>query len=174
MLAMLAPAAVMSFTAAADDDPRARKIMEEAFNRRYRWNEAFKGFWAEFLSPGGKDGRGHQGRRHQAARQRRGRMRRRRCQEACERDRCEHGHSHSPSSFEKAFGSCSFAIAGEGAHGGTKIAITGHGFFKDFTVKEGNIIENHGGHDAMSTEVKVQQIVWLAASGKTLPRHTPS
>ena len=28
------------------------------------------------------------------------------------------------------------------SHGGTKIAITGHGFFKDFTVKDGNIIPN--------------------------------
>ena len=63
-----------------------------------------------------------------------------------------------------------FAIAGDGTRGGTKIAITGHGFFKDFTVKDGNIIENHGGHDAMSSEVKVQQIVWMAQSGKTLPR----
>ena len=101
-------------------------------------------------------------------------MRRRRCQEARERDRRQHRHSHRASSFEKAFGSCSFAIAGEGAHGGTKIAITGHGFFKDFTVKEGNIIENHGGHDAMSTEVKVQQIVWLAAAARRSLAHMPS
>jgi hypothetical protein len=74
------------------------------------------------------------------------------------------------SSFEKGFGSCTFAGAGTGAHGGTKIAIEGHGFFKDFTVKDGNIIENHGGHGEMSSEVHVQQIVWLAESGKTLPR----
>ena len=74
------------------------------------------------------------------------------------------------SKFEKAFGSSSFAIAGAGAHGGTKIEILGHGFFKDFTVKDGNIVENHGGHGEMSSEVKVQQIVWMAESGKTLPR----
>ena len=55
-------------------------------------------------------------------------------------------------------------------HGGTKIAVSGHGFFKDFTVKDGNIIENHGGHGAMSSEVKVHQVVWMADSGKTLPR----
>ncbi len=49
LLALLAPAAVMSLSAArADDDPRARKMMEEAFNRRYRWNESFKGFSADF------------------------------------------------------------------------------------------------------------------------------
>ena len=64
----------------------------------------------------------------------------------------------------------SFAIAGEGAHGGTKIALEGHGFFKDFTIKDGNIIENHGGHGEMSSEVKVHQVVWLADSGKILPR----
>ena len=49
MLAMLALAAVMSLSAArADDDARARKMMEEAFNRRYRWSEGFKGFSADF------------------------------------------------------------------------------------------------------------------------------
>ena len=47
---------------------------------------------------------------------------------------------------------------------------TGHGFFKDFTIKDGNIIENHGGHGEMSTEVKVHQVVWLADTGKILPR----
>ena len=31
----------------ADDEPRARKMMEEAFNRRYRWSENFKGFSAD-------------------------------------------------------------------------------------------------------------------------------
>jgi hypothetical protein len=30
------------------DDARARKMMEEAFNRRYHWNENFKGFSADF------------------------------------------------------------------------------------------------------------------------------
>jgi hypothetical protein len=74
------------------------------------------------------------------------------------------------SSFEKAFGSAAFAIAGDGPSGGTIIALTGHGFFKDFTIKDGNIVANHGGHGEMSSEVKVQQIVWLAESGKTLPR----
>jgi hypothetical protein len=173
MLVMLAPAAVMSLSAArADDDPRARKLMEEAFNRRYRWNEAFKGFSADFsFSRAGKTVKGtikadatkpHGGVAVE-------------CDDAdvkklvSETVASTVTHTRA-SSFEKAFGSCSFAIAGEGAHGGTKITITGHGFFKDFTVKDGNIIENHGGHDAVSTEVKVQQIVWLAESGKTIPR----
>jgi hypothetical protein len=173
MLAVLAPAAVMSLSAArADDDPRARKMMEEAFNRRYRWNESFKGFSADFtFARAGKTVKGtikadatkpHGGVAVE-------------CDDAdvkklvSETVASTVTHTRA-SSFEKAFGSCSFAIAGEGAHGGTKITITGHGFFKDFTVKDGNIVENHGGHDAMSTEVRVQQIVWLAESGKTIPR----
>jgi hypothetical protein len=173
MLVMLAPAAIMSLSAArADDDPRARKMMEEAFNRRYRWNESFKGFSADFtFARAGKTVKGtikadatkpHGGVAVE-------------CDDAdvkklvSETVASTVTHTRG-SSFEKAFGSCSFAIAGEGAHGGTKIAITGHGFFKDFTVKDGNIIENHGGHDAMSTEVRVQQIVWLAECGKTIPR----
>jgi hypothetical protein len=73
-------------------------------------------------------------------------------------------------SFEKGFGSSTFAIAGDGTHGGTKITVSGHGFFKDFTIKDGHIIENHGGQGQMSSEVKVRQVVWMADSGKTLPR----
>ena len=75
------------------------------------------------------------------------------------------------SSFAKSFGSASFAIAGEGA------PITGHedrsygprllqGFRQS---KDGNIVENHGGHGEMSTEVKVQQI----ASGRRLRQDLP-
>jgi hypothetical protein len=173
MLALIAPAAVMSLSAArADDDARARKMMEEAFNRRYRWNEGFKGFSADFSLV--REGKTVKGTIKADATKPHGGV-------AVECDDAEIKklvsdtvastvtHTRA-SNFEKAFGSCSFAIAGEGPHAGTKIAITGHGFFKDFTVKDGNIIENHGGHDPMSSEVKVQQIVWLADSGKTLPR----
>ncbi len=173
MLALLAPAAVMSLSAArADDDPRARKMMEEAFNRRYRWSESFKGFSADFaFNRAGKTVKGTI--KADATKPHGGVVVE--CDDAdikklvSETVASTVTHTRA-SSFEKAFGSASFAIAGEGAHGGTKIAITGHGFFKDFTVKEGNIIENHGGHDPMATEVKVQQIVWLAETGKTLPR----
>jgi len=63
-----------------------------------------------------------------------------------------------------------FSIAGDRTHGGTKIAVSGHAFFKDFTVKDGNIVENHGCRDEMSSEVKVHQVSWIADSGKTLPR----
>ena len=75
-----------------------------------------------------------------------------------------------PLQFDKTFGDCTFAIEGEGSRGGTKIKLSGHGFFKDFTIKDGNIIENHGGHGEMSSEVTVHQVVWMAESGKTLPR----
>ncbi len=173
LLALLAPAFGLSLSAArADDDARARKMMEEAFNRRYRWNEGFKGFSADFTFS--REGKTVKGTIHAEATKPHGGVTVE-CDDADVKklvsDTIASTVTHTrASSFEKGFGSCTFAIAGDGAHGGTKIAITGHGFFKDFTVKEGNIIENHGGHDAMSSEVKVQQIVWMADSGKTLPR----
>ncbi len=173
MLALLAPATVLSFSAArADDDARARKMMEEAFNRRYRWNDGFKGFSADFSLI--REGKTVKGTIHADATKPHGGVTVD-CDDADVKklvsDTVASTITHTrASSFEKGFGSCSFAIAGDGAKGGTKIAITGHGFFKDFTVKDGNIIENHGGHDAMSSEVKVEQIVWLVDSGKTLPR----
>ena len=146
--------------------------MEEAFNRRYHWNEGFKGFSADFSYT--REGNAVKGTIKADATKPHGGVAVE-CEDAevkklvSETVASAITHTRA-SSFEKAFGSCTFAIAGDGAHGGTKIAITGHGFFKDFTVKDGNIIENHGGHDAMSTEVKVEQIVWLASTGKTLPR----
>ncbi len=146
--------------------------MEEAFNRRYRWNEEFKGFSADFSFT--REGKTVKGTIQADATKPHGGV-----TVECDDDDVKKLVSDTvastvthtrASSFDKGFGSCTFAIAGDGTHGGTKIAITGHGFFKDFTVKDGNIIENHGGHDAISTEVKVQQIVWMADSGKTLPR----
>ncbi len=173
MLALFAPAAVMSLSAArADDDARARKMMEEAFNRRYRWNEGFKGFSADFSLV--REGKTVKGTIKADATKPHGGVTVE-CDDADIKklvsDTVASTVTHTrASSFEKAFGSCSFAIAGEGAFGGSKIAITDHGFFKDFTIKDGNIIENHGGHEGMSSEVKVEQIVWLVKSGKTLPR----
>jgi hypothetical protein len=173
MLAVLGAATVMSLTVArADDDPRARKMMEEAFNRRYRWNEGFKGFSADFSFT--RDGKTIKGSVKADATKPRGGVVVQ-CDDADVKklvsETVASAVTHTrASSFEQTFGSCSFAFAGDGARGGTKIAITGHGFFKDFTVKEGNIIENHGGNDAMSTQVEVQQIVWLADCGMTIPR----
>ena len=49
VMAMLSLAIGALLTPAlAQDDTRARKMMEEAFNRRYRWNESLKGFLADF------------------------------------------------------------------------------------------------------------------------------
>jgi Protein of unknown function (DUF3386) len=173
MLALMAPALVLSLSAVrADDDTRARKMMEEAFNRRYRWDDGFRGFSADFSFT--REGKTVKGTVHADATKPHGGVTAE-CDDADVKklvsDTVASTVTHTrASSFEKGFGSCSFAIAGDGIHGGTKIALTGHGFFKDFTVKDGNIIENHGGHDALSTEVKVQQVIWLANSGKTLPR----
>ena len=173
LLALLAPAAVMSLSAArADDDSRARKMMEEAFNRRYRWNESFKGFSADFSFA--REGKTVKGTIKADATKPHGGV-------LVECDDADVKKLVSETVASTVTHTRDFQLregirlvllrdCRGGRHGGTKIAITGHGFFKDFTVKEGNIIENHGGHEAMATEVKVQQIVWLAETGKTLPR----
>ena len=156
----------------AQDQARARKLMEEAFNHRYRWNESLKGFSADFtVTNEGKTTKGSikadLGKPHGGV------------EVTCDdeqvkklvQDTVASTVTHTrAASFEQGFSSCGFSIAGEGVHGGTKIALSGHGFFKDFTVKDGNIVENHGERGEMASEVKVHQIVWIAASGKTLPR----
>src|SRR4029078_6810888 len=120
-----------------------RRIKEEAFIRLYRWNESLKGFSADFtLSREGKTVKGslkadvtkpHGG-----------------VEAVCDdeevkklvQDTVGSTVTHTrAASFDKAFGSSTFAISGEAAHGGTKITLTGHGFFKDLTVKDGNIVQ---------------------------------
>jgi hypothetical protein len=170
---MLVLAACATLTPArADDDVRARKLLEEAFNRRYRWSDQFQGFSADFTVT--REGKTVKGTVKADATKPHGGI----TVECADADikklvsdtvGSTVTHTHT-STFESSFGSCTFALAGEGSHGGTKIALTGHGFFKDFTVKDGNIIENHGGHGEMATEVKVTQVVWIAESGKTIPR----
>jgi hypothetical protein len=165
--------ALSSFAqAGGGDDARARKLLEEAFNRRYRWPENFKSFSADFSFR--RDDRTVQGSVKADVTRMHGGV-----EVTCDDEDVKKlvqntigstvTHSRA-SRFDKTFGDCAFAIAGEGARGGTKIALSGHGFFKDFTVKDGNIIENHGGHGAMSSEVSVRQVVWMAETGKTLPR----
>lgn len=174
MLAVMAISAVGSITtpARADDETRGKKMMEEAFNRRYRWSESFKGFSADFALT--REGKTVKGSIKADATKPHGGVTVDCADEEVKKlvsDTIASTVTHTrASSFDKAFGSCSFAIAGDGAKGGTKIALTGHGFFKDFTVKDGNIVENHGGHGEMSSEVKVEQVVVLVESGKTLPR----
>jgi Protein of unknown function (DUF3386) len=170
-VAGLAGAAVTSF-ARAQDDTRARKLMEEAFNHRYRWGENLKSFSADFTLT--REGKSVKGSLKADVTQPHGSV-----SVECDdpevkklvSDTIGSTVTHTrASSFEKGFGSCTFSIAGDGVHGGTKLALSGHGFFKDFTVKDGTIVENHGGHGEMSSEVKVHQVVWLAECGKTLPR----
>jgi len=154
------------------DNPRARKLMEDAFNRRYRWGEDFKGFSADFSYR--REGRTVQGTVKADANKPHGGVEVTCADEAVKKlvqSTVASTVTHSRASgFDKAFGDCTFALEGPGPRGGTKIKLTGHGFFKDFTVKDGNIIENHGGHGDMSTEVVVRQVVWMVDSGKTLPR----
>ena len=149
-----------------------RKLMEEAFNRRYRWNESLKGFSADFsVTSEGKTAKGSikvdMNKPHGGV------------EVTCDDEQVKKLVQETVSStvthtraasFDHGFGACGFSLAGDGALGGTKIAVSSHGFFKDFTVKDGNIVENHGSRGEMSSEVKVRQVVWIADSGKTLPR----
>ncbi len=174
-MAGLATLALASAARASDgdgDDPRARKLMEEAFNRRYRWAEDFQGFSADFSYK--RDGRTVQGTVRADATNPHGGV-----EVTCDDEDVKKTvqltiastvtHSRG-SRFDKTFSNSTFAIEGDGPRGGTRIKISGHGFFKDFTVKDGNITENHGGHGAMLTEVSVRQVIWMADTGKTLPR----
>jgi hypothetical protein len=172
IVGMAALAVESAARAGEEGDARAKKLMEEAFNRRYRWAEDFKGFSADFsYRAQEKTVRGavkadatapHGG-----------------VTVTCDDENVKKlvestiastvTHSRA-ARFDKVFGDCSFTIEGEGSRGGTRIKVSGHGFFKDFTVKDGNIIENHGGRGEMSSEVIVHQVVWMAECGKTLPR----
>jgi hypothetical protein len=167
-LAIWAPA----FSARAGDDSRARKLMEDAFSRRYRWAENFKGFSADFSYR--REDKTVQGTVKADVTNPHGGV-----VVTCDDENVKKlvqstiastvTHSRA-SRFDTVFRDCTFAIEGEGSLGGTKIKVSGHSFFKDFTVKDGNIIENHGGRSEMSSEVSVGQVVWMAESGKTLPR----
>jgi hypothetical protein len=169
--ACLACTALASFGQAADDT-RARKLMEEAFNHRYRWSENFKGFSANFTFS--REGKTTKGSLKADITKPHGGVDVR-CDDAevkkLVQDTVASTITHTrASSFDGAFGSCSFTLGGDGPHGGMKITVSGHGFFRDFTVKDGHLVENHGGHGDMSSQVKVHQIVWMADMGKTLPR----
>jgi hypothetical protein len=161
----------MTSPARAGDETRARKLMEDAFNRRYRWAESFKGFSADFSYR--REGKTTQGTVNADVTNPHGGVVVTCADEDVKKlvqSTIASTVTHSRASkFDKAFGDCTFAIEGDGSRGGTKIKVSGHGFFKDFTVKDGNIIENHGGHGEMSSEVSVHQVVWIAESGKTLP-----
>jgi hypothetical protein len=169
----LAALAVESAARAGEGvDPQARQLMEDAFNRRYRWAENFKGFSADF-SYRQEDKTVHGTVKADVTKPHGG------VEVTCDDENVKKlvqstiastvTHSRA-SRFDKTFSDCTFAIEGEGSRGGTRIKVSGHGFFKDFTIKDGNIIENHGGHGEMSSEVSVSQVVWMADSGRTLPR----
>jgi hypothetical protein len=172
-VALALAAGAIGTASRADDHERAKSLFEEAFNRRYRWDENFKGFSADFRATReGKDVRGtiHADASNAGHPQ---------IEVTCDDEEIQAlvqstvtttvTHTRA-SRFDKSFASSTFSIIGEGAHGGTKIAISGHGFFKDATIKDGNVIENHGGHGDVASEVRVHQVVLLVESGKVLPR----
>jgi hypothetical protein len=122
--------------ARAQDEARARKLMEEAFSRRYRWKQSLKGFSADFTLTG--EGKTVKGSIKADVTKPHGGV-----EVTCDDEQVKKlvqetvastvTHTRT-ASFDQGFGSCKFSITGDGAHEGTKIAVFGHGFFKDFTV----------------------------------------
>ncbi len=172
LLAGMSMVSLSACAVGADDDARARKMMLEAVNHRYHWNDGFKGFSADFAVT--REGKTVRGTVKVDATKPRGAVTVTCGDEDIKKlvnDTIASTVTHTRATkFEQAFGSSTFSIVSEDPHGGTKIAVHEHGFFKDFTVKDGHVIENHGGHGSMSSEVKVQEVVWLADCGKTLPK----
>ena len=167
----MAGLAILALASAAGR--RGRRAPRQADGRRVQsplpMVRGLQGLLGRLLvSPRGPDRPGDcPRRRDQAPWRRRGDVRRRGSEEAGAVDDRQHGDAQPRLPFRHGLRGCTFAIEGEASRGGPKIKLTGHGFFKDFTVKDGHIIENHGGHGEMSSEVSVRQVVWVAESGKT-------
>ena len=103
----------------AQDQSRWRKLMEEAFNHRYRWNESLKGFSAEFtLTNEGKTTRGSikadLGKPHGGVKVTGDDEQVKKLVQDTVASTVTHTRA---ASFEQGFGSCGFSIVGEGVHG---------------------------------------------------------
>ena len=146
--------------------------MEDAFNRRYRWSESFKGFSADFAFT--REGKTVKGSIKADATKPHGGVTVECADEEVKKlvsDTVGSTVTHTrASNFEKAFGSCSFAIAGDWGPRGHEDRSLGSCVLQGFHRQGWQHFENHGGHGEMSSEVKVQHIVWMAECGKTLPR----
>jgi len=156
------------------DDAKARQLLQEASGRRYRWDKDLKGFSADFALT--RDGKVVKGSVTVKLTGMRGDI-----QVACDDDSAKRAvrevlgntvlHTRA-TTFDASFGKSSFALAGPGKDGGTVIKLTGHGFFKDFTVKDGFIVQNHGGAGGFESEVNVHQVAWIAELGMTVPKES--
>ncbi len=156
------------------DDAKARQLLQEASGRRYRWDKNLKGFIADFALT--RDDKVVKGSVTVKLTGMRGDI-----QVTCDDDSAKRAvrevlgntvlHTRA-TTFDDSFGKSSFALAGPGKAGGTVIKLTGHGFFTDFTVKDGFIVQNHGGAGGFKSEVNVHQVAWVAELGKTVPKES--
>lgn len=161
-------------TAPAEEQAQARRLLQEATARRYRWDKELKSFTADFSLT--RDGKTVKGSVTVKLTGPRGDI-----QVSCDDEAAKQAvrevlgntvlHTRA-TTFDDSFGNCSFALAGAGKYGGTVIKLTGHSFFKDFTVKDGFIVQNHGGVGGFLSEVNVHQLTWIAELGKTVPKES--
>ena len=160
--------------AIGEDDAKARQLLEQASSRRYRWDTNLKGFTADFTLT--REGTSVTGKVTVALTGSRGDIQVDGDDAATKRAVREvlgntvlHTRA---ATFEQSFGGSSFALGEQGRQGGTVIKLSGHRFFSDFTVKDGFIIQNHGGAGGFQSEVNVHQVAWIAELGKTVPKES--
>ena len=117
MIGLALGALSLSTAARAEDEARARKLMEDAFNRRYRWSDDFKGFSADFTYT--REGKTVKGSLKADVTKPHGGVEVTCDDEAVKKQVQETVAStvtHTKAaSFDKGFGSCSLAIAGDGS-----------------------------------------------------------
>jgi len=176
LLASLAGRALLAQDAATatKDDAMARQHLQQASERRYGWDKSLKGFTADFALT--RDGKTCNGRVTVKLTGMRGDI-----EVTCDEPSANRAvqevlgntvlHTRA-ATFQESFGDSTFALGGKGVHGGTVIQLTGHRFFKDFTVKDGFIVQNHGGAGGFESEVNVHQVAWIAELGKTVPKES--
>ena len=154
------------------DDPAARELFREASGRRYRWDKDLKGFSADVtLEQNGKSATGTVTVKLGSAKLDIQVASDNPALEGVVRELVGVSVVHArPNNFDESYAKTTFALAGPGRHGGTVIKMTGHSIFKDFTVKDGFIVQNHTGGPGFETEVNVEQVAWVAELGKTVPK----
>ncbi len=154
------------------DDPAARELFREASGRRYRWDRDLQGFSADVtLELNGKSTTGTVTVKLDTPRLDIQVTGDDPALESYVREAVGISIVHArPTNFDESFAKTTFALAGPGRHGGTVITMTGHPVFRDFTVKDGFIVQNHTGAPGFETEVNVEQVAWIAELGKTVPK----
>lgn len=154
------------------DEPAARELFREASGRRYRWDKELKGFSANVtLEQNGKSTTGTVTVKLDSARLDIQVASDDPALEGVVRELVGVSVVHArPNNFDESYAKTTFALAGAGRHGGTVVKMTGHSIFRDFTVKDGFIVQNHTGGPGFETETNVEQVAWVAELGKTVPK----